>query len=142
MNVVEFVKHFPNKHGKIPRMNRHHQDNTVNLTTRATALVENHSLLATLLAALCLAFAINLFLTGPGSDGGSGFGGTGKFPGESGFGGTGKTPNDGSGLKLGANDSNDDDGLSPLDSLRDELDLDGALDTAKATQIAGLDRPD
>ncbi len=120
-------------------MIKHRQYISGHLTARAAALVENHSLLATLLAAVCLTFAINLFLTGPGSDGGSGFGGTGKLPGESGFGGTGKSPNDGSGLKLGANDSDHDkDTLTPLEILRSQLKLDGAMDASSPTQIASL----
>lgn len=98
------------------------------ITSKAVTLVENHSFLATLLAALCLLFAVNYFLTGPGSDGGSGLGGTGKFGGESGFGGTGKSP--GSEFKLGANDGNEQEDqytdyltpeYSPLDDLHDEL---------------------
>lgn len=123
-------------------MKKHRQDIAGNFTARAAALVESHSLLATLLAVLCLAFAINFFLTGPGSDGGSGFGGTGKFPGESGFGGTGKTPNDGSGLKLGANDSSDQElPLSPLDSLRNELNLDAASTRTRIASLAITPRP-
>jgi hypothetical protein len=77
------------------------------IAVKATALVENHSFLATVLAVLCLLFAVNFYLTGPGSDGGSGLGGTGKY-GESGLGGTGKTPDNGSGFKLGAADNADD----------------------------------
>lgn len=114
-----------------------------NLTSKAAELVENHSLLASLLAVLCLAFAVNFFLTGPGSDGGSGFGGTGKFGGESGFGGTGKTPD--GGLKLGADDTDDADHkqydeysqspvYSTLDALREELDR----TTVESTPIASL----
>ena len=76
------------------------------IAVKATTLVENHTFLATVLAALCLLFAVNYYLTGPGSDGGSGLGGTGKY-GESGLGGTGKTPDSGSGFKLGAADSAD-----------------------------------
>jgi len=107
--------------------NRNH-----NISDKAVALVENHSILASLLAVLCLVFAVNFFLTGPGSDGGSGLGGTGKFGGESGFGGTGKTPD--SGFKLGSNDSDQDaqnnraseyliPSYSPADALDDELGL-------------------
>lgn len=84
------------------------KDRRPNMTAKAAALVENHSVLATLLAVLCLVFAVNFFLTGPGSDGGSGFGGTGKFGGESGLGGTGKIPDGGSGFKLGASDADQD----------------------------------
>ncbi|MGY8789826.1 MAG: hypothetical protein ACKVKR_05970, partial [Pseudomonadales bacterium] len=76
------------------------------IAVKATTLVENHTFLATVLAALCLLFAVNYYLIGPGSDGGSGLGGTGKY-GESGLGGTGKTPDSGSGFKLGAADSAD-----------------------------------
>jgi hypothetical protein len=77
------------------------------IAAKATTLVENHTFLSTVLAALCLLFAVNYYLTGPGSDGGSGLGGTGKY-GESGLGGTGKTPDNGSGFKLGAADNNAD----------------------------------
>jgi len=91
---------------------------TTNIASKATTLVENHSLVASLLAVLCLAFAINYFLVGPGSDGGSGFGGTGKAGGESGFGGTGKGPDMGPGFKLGANDQ---DSANGQDSLTDTL---------------------
>lgn len=91
---------------------------TTNIASKATTLVENHSLVASLLAVLCLAFAVNYFLVGPGSDGGSGFGGTGKAGGESGFGGTGKGPDMGPGFKLGANDQ---DSANGQDSLTDTL---------------------
>ncbi len=91
---------------------------TTNIASKATILVENHSLVASLLAVLCLAFAVNYFLVGPSSDGGSGFGGTGKAGGESGFGGTGKGPDMGPGFKLGANDQDSADGQ---DSLTDTL---------------------
>ena len=74
------------------------------LVARATSLVESHSGLAIFLAVLCLAFAVNYAFFGPGSDGGSGLGGTGRFGGESGLGGTGKTPDSGPTFKLGAND--------------------------------------
>jgi hypothetical protein len=91
---------------------------TTNIASKATTLVENHSLVASLLAVLCLAFAVNYFLVGPGSDGGSGFGGTGKAGGESGFGGTGKGPDMSPGFKLGANDQ---DSANGQDSLTDTL---------------------
>ena len=91
---------------------------TTSIASKATTLVENHSLVASLLAVLCLAFAVNYFLVGPGSDGGSGFGGTGKAGGESGFGGTGKGPDIGPGFKLGANDQ---DSANSQDSLIDTL---------------------
>ncbi len=87
------------------------------IVVKTTELVENHNYLAILLAVLCLAFAVNLFLTGPGSDGGSGLGGTGKFGGESGLGGTGKAPDPGSAFKLGAADGRQED-----DSLSDAAD--------------------
>lgn len=77
------------------------------IAAKTTELVENHSILAGLLAVLCLVFAVNFYMTGPGSDGGSGLGGTGKFGGESGLGGTGKAPDPGSGFKLGATDIDD-----------------------------------
>lgn len=78
------------------------------LTTARTAVrTESRPFLAALLALLCLLFAVNYFLIGPGSDGGSGLGGTGKFGGESGLGGTGKTPDSGPSFKLGANDRDD-----------------------------------
>lgn len=86
-------------------------------TAKATALVEQHSTLATLLAVLCLAFAVSFFF-GPGSDGGSGLGGTGKFGGESGLGGTGKTPDSGPSFKLGANHADQDDGLESQTTRR------------------------
>ena len=89
-----------------------------NIAAKATTLVENHSFVATLLAMLCLAFAVNYFLVGPGSDGGSGLGGTGKAGGESGFGGTGKGPDTGPGFKLGANEQ---DSLDSDDSFADTL---------------------
>lgn len=77
------------------------------ISVKTAALVENHSLLFSLLAMLCLLFAVNFFLTGPGSDGGSGLGGTGRTGGESGFGGTGKAPDSGPGFKLSAYDNGD-----------------------------------
>lgn len=77
------------------------------IAAKTTELVENHSILAGLLAVLCLVFAVNFYMTGPGSDGGSGLGGTGKFGGESGFGGTGKAPDPGSAFNLGASDIDD-----------------------------------
>ena len=77
------------------------------IAAKTTELVENHSILAGLLAVLCLVFAVNFYMTGPGSDGGSGLGGTGKFGGESGLGGTGKAPDPGSAFKLGATEVDD-----------------------------------
>lgn len=79
------------------------------IAVKTTALVEQNAYLAGLLAVLCLLFVVNFFLAGPGSDGGSGLGGTGKFGGgaggESGLGGTGKAPDPGSAFKLGAADT-------------------------------------
>ena len=106
-----------------------------NIAHKATTLVENHSSVAFLLAVLCLAFAVNYFLVGPGSDGGSGLGGTGRTGGESGFGGTGKGPDMGSGFKLGANDqdsSNSEDSLSDIlipnfDEFRDATNTENSL---------------
>jgi len=63
-----------------------------NISTKAAAWVENHTWMSLLLVVLCLAFAVNLYFWGPGSDGGSGLGGTGLYGGESGLGGTGKSP--------------------------------------------------
>lgn len=90
------------------------KQDTSDMATKAAALVESHSFLATLLAMLCLLFAVNFFLAGPGSDGGSGLGGTGRFGGESGLGGTGKGPDMGPGFKLGAasDDALDEDSLA------------------------------
>ncbi|MDG2174864.1 MAG: hypothetical protein P8M72_01820 [Gammaproteobacteria bacterium] len=101
------------------------------IAVKATALVENHSFFATVLAVLCLLFAVNYYLTGPGSDGGSGLGGTGKY-GESGLGGTGKTPDNGSGFKLGAADdrsteNNNDSNTDYLDSLPFALDIESVI---------------
>ena len=100
------------------------------IAVKATALVENHSFFATVLAVLCLLFAVNYYLTGPGSDGGSGLGGTGKY-GESGLGGTGKTPDNGSGFKLGAaddksNENNKEGNTDHLSSLPFALDIEPA----------------
>ncbi len=78
------------------------RNSSTNIAAKTSELVENHSFVAMFLAVLCLAFAVNFFLLGPGSDGGSGLGGTGKFGGESGLGGTGKGPDSGAGFKLGA----------------------------------------
>lgn len=89
------------------------------ISARTAALVENHSLLFSLLAMLCLLFAVNFFLTGPGSDGGSGLGGTGKAGGESGFGGTGKTPDSGPGFKFGASDNDESDEKDLIDGPAD-----------------------
>jgi hypothetical protein len=75
-----------------------------NISTKAAAWVENHTWMSLLLVVLCLAFAVNLYFWGPGSDGGSGLGGTGLYGGESGLGGTGKSPDSGPSFKLGAND--------------------------------------
>jgi hypothetical protein len=83
------------------------RNSSTNIAAKTSELVENHSFVAMLLAVLCLAFAVNYFLLGPGSDGGSGLGGTGKFGGESGLGGTGKGPDFGTGFKLGATDTNE-----------------------------------
>ena len=92
------------------------------IVVKTTELVENHNYLAILLAVLCMAFAVNLFLTGPGSDGGSGLGGTGKFGGESGLGGTGKAPDPGSAFKLGTADGSQEyDSLSDADDFSKEL---------------------
>lgn len=82
-------------------------NSTAKITAKTTEMVENHSFVAMLLAALCLAFAVNYFMFGPGSDGGSGLGGTGKFGGESGLGGTGKGPDSGAGFKLGATENDE-----------------------------------
>lgn len=75
-----------------------------NISTKAAAWVENHTWMSLLLIVLCLSFAVNLYFGGPGSDGGSGLGGTGLYGGESGLGGTGKSPDSGPSFKLGAND--------------------------------------
>ncbi len=115
-----------------------------NIATKAATFVENHSFVASLLAVLCLAFAVNYYLVGPGSDGGSGLGGTGKAGGESGFGGTGKGPDTGPGFKLGANDQ---DSLNNRDSLTETLipgfdEYSDADNTGKqlAVQLSELDR--
>ncbi len=111
-----------------------------NIAAKATSLVENHSFLATLLAMLCLAFAVNYFLLGPGSDGGSGFGGTGKAGGESGFGGTGKGPDTGPGFKLGANEQ---DSLDNDDSFADTLmpDFDEFQSAYRAENLLAIQLP-
>ncbi len=110
------------------------------MAAKATTLVENHSFVATLLAMLCLAFAVNYFLVGPGSDGGSGLGGTGKAGGESGFGGTGKGPDTGPGFKLGANDR---DSLDNDDSFADTLmpDFDEFQSTSSAENLLAIQLP-
>jgi hypothetical protein len=123
------VKQLRNKRDKMAAMKNRRPD----MTSKATAMVENRSVLATLLAMLCLVFAVNYFLTGPGSDGGSGLGGTGKFGGESGLGGTGKMPDGGYGFKLGATDADKDQpdndrdvipaGHANLEALQAELDI-------------------
>ena len=100
------------------------------ITARTTELVENHSILAGLLAVLCLVFAVNFYMTGPGSDGGSGLGGTGKFGGESGLGGTGKAPDPGSAFKLGATDIDD-----SRDFSRDLEDHLQALENTDSTAV-------
>jgi hypothetical protein len=115
---------------------------------KAATLADSHSFLAILLAILCLVFAVNFFLTGPGSDGGSGLGGTGKFNGESGFGGTGKAPDSGSGFKLGATDTDNDSETqytntlptdnTPLDALHAELEISLENGLIEARQIANL----
>ena len=83
------------------------RNTSTNIVAKTSELVENHSFVSMLLAVLCLAFAVNYFLLGPGSDGGSGLGGTGKFGGESGLGGTGKGPDSGAGFKLGATEGDE-----------------------------------
>lgn len=83
------------------------RNTSTNIAAKTSELVENHSFVSMLLAVLCLAFAVNYFLLGPGSDGGSGLGGTGKFGGESGLGGTGKGPDSGAGFKLGATEGDE-----------------------------------
>lgn len=87
------------------------------IAQKTATLIESHSTLAILLAVLCLAFAVNFSFFGPGSDGGSGLGGTGKFGGESGLGGTGKTPDSGPSFKLGADDSEDRDNALDRDGV-------------------------
>jgi len=100
------------------------------ITAITTELVENHLILAGLLAVLCLVFAVNFYMTGPGSDGGSGLGGTGKFGGESGLGGTGKAPDPGSAFKLGATDIDD-----SRDFARDLEDHLQALENTDSTAV-------
>jgi len=86
-------------------------------TTRIAAQMENHSYLLSLLALLCLLFAVNFFV-GPG---GSGLGGTGKSGGESGFGGTGNLPDGGPGFSLGATDIHYDKDVNDIQ----EMDMSG-----------------
>jgi len=120
------------------------------IAIKTATLVENHSFLAGLLAVLCLLFAINFYLTGPGSDGGSGLGGTGKFggTGESGLGGTGMSPDPGSAFKLGAIDSDDQQYSDDLESVFDAIDtslnekaIDKAREETDSLQVAITDSP-
>lgn len=116
------------------------------IAVKTATLVENHSFLASLLAVLCLLFAINFYLTGPGSDGGSGLGGTGKFggTGESGLGGTGMSPDPGTAFKLGAIDNEDQEYTDDLESVFDAIDTsfnkiasDETLEDSASSQLAG-----
>jgi len=109
------------------------------IAVKATSFVESHSFMAGVLAVLCLMFAVNYFLVGPGSDGGSGLGGTGKFGGESGFGGTGKGPDTGSGFKLGASDADDQEIVTDFLEMNHFLnDVNVLSNTAEKAQMAEI----